>query len=210
MIKKFDYLYVVGDSFAYNIDVAKDQLFTERVAKHYDLKLHNHGVGGAGNEYIFKKLYRDIKRIVEVDKKNPLVMVVWTDFARKELYNKHKKHPINIAEHELFDKDFVKTYFTDHYNEKYLIDDTLCYINAAQTLLKYYNLSKIEMFSLSYVDKNGDLSIDTTYMLEESLGELFLQDRFSWSNDNIKNGHLNEVGNQKAADLIISLLDKWY
>jgi hypothetical protein len=204
MRSKFDYLYVVGDSFAFNDDVPKPDLFAEIVAKHYDLELHNFGVGGAGNEYIFKKAYSDIQRIVEVDKKNPLVMIVWTDYTRKEIYNRNYGRPINIAENNYFDKDFIKAYMVDHFNEKTLRKDSIAYIKAVQTLLQYYKLNRIEMFSLGYIDTD----IDTSRLIGD-IGTIFLEDRLPIGNID-KIGHFTSLGNRKTADYIISSLDEWY
>lgn len=204
MRSKFDYLYVVGDSFAFNGDVPKTDLFASIVAKHYNLELHNFGIGGAGNEYIFKKVYSDIQRIVEVDQKNPLVMIVWTDFTRKEVYNRKYGHSINITEHNYFDKDFIRAYMVDHFDENTLRKDSIVYIKAVQTLLKYYRLSRIEMFSLGYIDTG----IDTSRLIGD-IGTIFLEDRLPIGNID-KIGHLTTLGNRKTADYIISRLDEWY
>jgi len=208
----FDSIYIFGDSFAHNPHVETSELFASLVANYYKLPLFNYGVGGYGNESIFKKIYEVVPTI---EFKNPLIMVVYTCYLRKEIYNPKGKRPRNI-DPEFFTENFVKDYFAYYYDEKTLLVDTLTYINAVQVLLKTYNFEYIEMFSNSnpestFYYNSSTLKINSGKFLNPPcLHKICPDDRFELHNDGIKNGHFTASGNKKVADLIISTLDQYY
>lgn len=147
---KYDFLYVVGDSFAFNSDVERHQLFASLIADHYNLPLVNKGVGGAGNNYIFRKAYKDC---FDVHKGTPLVLLVYTGFQRDEFFVSKLNKPLIVNTcPDNFDAYFSKIYFSEHYNDLYLFRESLIKIKAIQTLLDAKGIDRIECFSLAGLD----------------------------------------------------------
>lgn len=215
---KYDFLYVLGDSFAYNTDVQPQELFASLIAEHYNLPLVNKGIGGVGNNYIFRKAYKDC---FDVHKGTPLVILVYTAYQRDEVFVNTMNQPliINTCPSE-FSEDFSKTYFSDHYNEPYLLRESLIKIKATQTLLDSKNIDRIECFSLMGKDHWGkdvasvleQVKIDETCLMDETLTKRV--NDYSFIEKSPEGypfvGHPTVEGNKMIADWIIKKIESLY
>ena len=215
---KYDFLYVLGDSFAWNDDVKEEELFASLIADHYNLPLINKGAPGAGNNYIFRKAYKDC---FNIDKGNPLVVLVYTSYIREETFANNQNQPliINTCPKE-FHKDFTKVYYADHYNEPYLLRESLVRIKAIQTLLDFKNIDRIECFSLGGKDQWSDdlhktakqVTISEFCMMDESLTSKAKDQSFTFINDvgTLSIGHPTVEGNRMLADWMIEKIENLY
>jgi hypothetical protein len=225
----WDCVYIVGDSFAEGGEVLpKDSLGT-RIAEHYELPLINKGLGGASNEYTFRKIYEDIPKL----NSNPLVIIVYTESTRQDFYShKYPKNLISITNGpERFEKDFVKEFFATHFDETNQIKKTLVYIHAIQTLLKSLSIDYIECFSLDdflldvinseYYSKKINrpkmqswIKIDdTSRMIDISLSEQGGRNKFHHALQDKSEyplGHLTERGSELVAKWMIEKINILY
>lgn len=225
---KYDCLYVVGDSYAFGLEVDPKDCFATLVGESLGIPVINKGKPGAGNFYVFKTIYEDIYKLKN-EGKNPLAIVVYTQWGREEFYVNDRSASVDngietlIVSNPWIDSEFFKLYYLDHYNEEYIIKKSLLYIDAVQHLLKLHNVDRLECFSLDHPEKNSiksawyklykKSSLDTSKMLVPCLSSYAPYDRF-YLPDQDKNGipcgHLTEVGNKKVADWMLGKIKEWY
>lgn len=208
---KYDFIYLLGDSFAFNDDVEEHYLFGNLIAKHYNLPLINKGVGGAGNNYIFRKSYKDC---FDIEKGNPLVILVYTAYTRDEFFSHRFKRPVCISASDSFDKHFAKVYFDEHYDPIFLLQETIVKIKAIQTLLEHKKIDRIECFSLlgpEYWDEDlvSSINIDRNYLMDMDLCDKSRDHSFISIdlNGNEFKGHPTIEGNKIIADWMIEKID---
>lgn len=225
---KYDCLYVVGDSFAAGHEVDPKDCFATLVAESLNIPVINKGKPGSGNFYIFRTIYQDIYNL-KSEGKNPLVIIVYTQWAREEFYinsfsdRADKGIETIVVANPWLDSEFFKLYYRDHFNDEYIMKKTLLYIDAIQNLLKQQNVDRIESFSMAHPEiENAETAwhilyrksnLDFSRMLSPCLSSYAPYDRFHLPGQNkshMPGGHLTEIGNKKVADWILSKIKEWY
>lgn len=217
----YDCVYVIGDSYAAGSDVKIDDNFASLIGKHLDIPVINKGYPGGSNFYILRKIYQDIPKL-KADKKNPLVIVVYTQWAREEFFLYDLKDSIpgglaTLTSMPYIENDFIKKYYRESFDETYVFNKTLLYINAIQNLLKVHQINRVECFSMDHVNKVGYVKfydIDHSCLMDIDLMEKGGKNKFFTEQDkknNIgPNGHLTEVGNQIVADWLLEKIYNLY
>ena len=177
------------------------------VANNYDLKEVNFGMGGAGNHQIARQLFQDMFNYKR-RKVNPLVVVVYSDPNRLELYSNKRAKSINLSTDFSFYKDFL----VESFNIKHNQNCTHFYIDCIRSILNVLNFDYIEANSITPVILSRSHFSNQTYMLKylsEIAGD---QGSFKIINESNKilNGHPNILGHQLIAQEIIAKIDELY
>lgn len=209
---KYDLLYCIGDSVTYAMGQSDDVLgtvtaenrFSSLLGTHYGLPVVNAGLPGCANEYIFRRLYIDMREFRRTNI-TPLVFCGYTDFCRKELFCEKGREaaPLNITpDSPAFNKEFVKEYFTNHYSTEHLKLMSDVQIDACKTLLLHLDIDYVDAWSIN----NSEYSfIDTKGQLEKSIDRIVGPDHmFNGA------GHLNVAGNEQIARCIINKISEVY
>ena len=93
MKRPYDLIYFIGDSFTYAIKQADDiegvitteNRFSQLVADNYKLEHVNQAKAGQSNQWIARTLQDDMIAY-NIEDKNPLVVVSYTDTGRHEMW----------------------------------------------------------------------------------------------------------------------------
>ena len=213
--REYDLIYFVGDSFVYAIDMAEDDKkeitienrFSALVAKHYGLKEVNCGMSGAGNLQITKQLYKDMFQY-KTDKKNPLVVVVYSDPNRIEVFsNKHEKLVTLNPEFSFF-----KNFLVESFNEKFNKESTYFYIDSVRSILNFLNFDYIEANSITPVMLNKSYFSHNTFVIKHMTEIAGKKGSFqAYTPDNLPYlGHLNILGHELVSQKIIDKINELY
>ena len=204
---KYDYIYFIGDSFTFAMNQRDDvhQVITESnrfsglVSSHFNIPEINAGMPGCGNQYIFRKVYEDIHKLINEGKKL-LVVLSYTWIDRIEFFHRKQNRPLPIsAENFSFYKSYVIESMDYHYNKQISCE----LIWTMHTLFEKYNIDYIETYMDTIIDvpyANTDRVIDTPLM--EMLDPIV--DRFT------PVGHANVTGNAKIASQYIKKITELY
>lgn len=217
MLKKYDLIYFMGDSYTLGIGQADDiynevtiqNRYSQLVADRFNLPLVNHAIGGTSNDYIARTIIKDMVNYKK-EGKNPLVVVCYSDHARREIWweKENKSTTLNP------DMDIYKEYLINHYNKDFTQDVTRYHMASIKHVLKYMQFDFIETWSGEVVD---DYSLDrSTEILPDFVKIAWVEGCFILEpGDNpIKGlprlGHLNVKGNKMIAELIIDKIVELY
>ena len=144
---KYDLLYCIGDSYVQGVRLGDDvgdiitekSRFTGLVAANYSLPEVNKGSAGCSNEYIFRNIFLDMQEYREKNI-NPLVIVTYTDYVRKEMFSIGRGKPETITEFH-FDREFAKHYLLNHYDAGFLKTTSIVQISMIKMMLNTWNNS---------------------------------------------------------------------
>jgi hypothetical protein len=194
-MRPYDFLYCIGDSFTYAMgqsddlkgEVTVDNRWSQLVADHLHLKLDNRAVAGTNNHWIARTLQDDMIQF-NIDDLNPLVIVMWSDQNRTEVWDNEIDETITLnADHRIY-----KDYVLDHFNWTWGEIRAKYHSNAMRFMLNYMNIDFVEAESCSYT--NQGLHEDTIVFSEKIRNNRFDEGR----------GHLNVLGNKLFAETIIN------
>jgi|TARA_B110000285_G_C15006827_1_gene554295 hypothetical protein len=216
MKRSYDLIYFIGDSFTYAIKQADDlkgevtihNRFSQLVADHYKLEHVNHAIAGSSNEFIARTLQDDMIAY-NIEDKNPLVVVSYTDTGRHEMWDNKLGRPDTCNPSQSWYKDWI----VDGYNNEHSIKVTQYHMNACRFLLKYLGYDFVEIFTaqdsihfhrpLTYEDQTCDQSLVEAAGYEHGC---FKGQHTTGGSI----GHLNINGNRLVADTLIKQIDKVY
>jgi hypothetical protein len=209
-IKNPDCLYIIGDSFVVgwgqdddkNKEVNHYNRFSSLLSKNLKLNEINKGVAGCSNEYIFRQTIIDIGNLLRNNIK-PLVICVYTDVSRKELYC-NKSSNLNSV------RNFIKDYHVNHYDNLYSYQHSISLIAGLQSFLKINNVNYVEISSLGSRDDikeydENNLIDNTNYFfnIEEVIG----YNRFHLDETKpLYNGHPTALGHRLIAEKLEEIL----
>ncbi len=195
-MRSYDLLYCIGDSYTYAIGQADDikqevtveNRWSRLVADHYGIPELNKGQAGESNQYIGRVLQNDMIQYKK-ENKNPLVVVLWSDSNRIEVWDHSQNKPETLnQDHGIF-KDFMVDHFDFEYNNR--IADY--HSNAMRFMLDYMNIDFVEAESTKSECRLENLHKDAVLFSDE-IREVGL---FGGT------GHLNAKGNALFAKQVI-------
>jgi hypothetical protein len=207
---KYDLIYFVGDSVTFAIDQGDDlyrtvneqNRFSTLIGNYYNLPVINNALPGCSNEYILRTVYTDIREFRR-NGINPLVFCSYTDINRKEFFCEGVKKQVSIIDdgNRVFDSEFVKEYFTKHFNWAFAHHVSCIQVDACKTLFKYLKIDFIDVFSNVILDYDFVTSRECLGSINKFVGPT-----------NMFNGcgHLTVNGNKVVADWAIAKFNELY
>lgn len=214
---KYDLLYCIGDSYVQGVRLGDDvgdiitekSRFTGLVAANYSLPEVNKGSAGCSNEYIFRNIFLDMQEYREKNI-NPLVIVTYTDYVRKEMFSIGRGKPETITEFH-FDREFAKHYLLNHYDAGFLKTTSIVQISMIKMMLNTWNIDFVDTWSMSYI---SDYDFDIPTKLETDIGTFCgYDDRFNMPGTGDKdshNGHPTTNGHRRVAQWFVDKFDSLY
>lgn len=215
MLKKYDLIYFMGDSFTFGVGQAEDtegevtfkNRYSQLIATRLNLPHVNKAIAGTNNHDIAHQVYKDLLQYKK-DNINPLVVVSWTDPERMSIWYGKEDRPYTIS-HSVV--NFYKDYLLNHHNNDHCYDISRFYIASVKHLIQSLNYDSIETWSLRIVtDPLVDHSREITPSFERLVGD---EGVFWFWSDAMKQkvpGHLNVLGHSIMAEKIINKIEELY
>ena len=230
MKRPYDLIYFIGDSFTYAIKQADDiegvitteNRFSQLVADNYKLEHVNQAKAGQSNQWIARTLQDDMIAY-NIEDKNPLVVVSYTDTGRHEMWDNKLGEPDTCNPSQSWYKDWIMDGHDLNFSNKV----SQYQINASRFLLRYLKYDFVEIFTaqhsqhlthetgitkekdpLSSVEETCEHSIMEAAGFEHGCFKALVD--FHRGEDKASLGHLNVKGNQLVANHLIRQIDKLY
>lgn len=210
----YDCVYVSGCSFTYGQGlpekVREEQNWAGLIGNKFNLPVINDGQGGGGNDRIFRTAMTSISKLI-LEKKNPLVIICWTQRSRREIYDIHLKRyraivpPHNGSPFSVMTQrgNFDQLYFKDHSSEEDDIIKTLIYKISLQSFLKERKIT--HLYTQSWDQKPLEIEeyrflIEQINETKESLAQMYQKE------DRLPCGHPNLNAHKLIASRLLKEL----
>ena len=212
MKRPYDFIYFIGDSYTYAIGQTDDQLgeinvnnrFSQLVADHYKLEHVNQAQAGQSNQWIARTLQDDMIAY-NIEDKNPLVVVSYTDTGRHEMWDNKLGQPDTCNPSQSWYKDWI----IDGHNLNFSNKVSQYHINASRFLLRYLKFDFVELYTTVLGTSGSTTPITATEVIDLSIIEIGAENGLYLQVGGFL-GHLNITGHKLVTDVLIKKINELY
>jgi hypothetical protein len=212
MKRPYDFIYFIGDSYTYAIGQTDDQLgeinvnnrFSQLVADHYKLEHVNQAQAGQSNQWIARTLQDDMIAY-NIEDKNPLVVVSYTDTGRHEMWDNKLGQPDTCNPSQSWYKDWI----IDGHNLNFSNKVSQYHINASRFLLRYLKFDFVELYTTVLGTRGSTTPITATEVIDLSIIEIGAENGLYLQVGGFL-GHLNITGHKLVTDVLIKKINELY
>ena len=212
MKRPYDFIYFIGDSYTYAIGQTDDQLgeinvnnrFSQLVADHYKLEHVNQAQAGQSNQWIARTLQDDMIAY-NIEDKNTLVVVSYTDTGRHEMWDNKLGQPDTCNPSQSWYKDWI----IDGHNLNFSNKVSQYHINASRFLLRYLKFDFVELYTTVLGTSGSTTPITATEVIDLSIIEIGAENGLYLQVGGFL-GHLNITGHKLVTDVLIKKINELY
>lgn len=214
-IEKINSLFFCGCSFTYGEELPKNNReklnFAGLLGQKLNLPVYNYAKPAGSNDRIQRKTFVELPKLID-DRLTPLVIIPWTQYHRREIFDVKKNIYRNIdfpsfnTTIDEFDILYFRKYSTDENDAL----TTLIMKLSMQSFLKCLSIPYLFIEAFDEVPAIPEQylhlvkMLDTRYIIPTNLGKIYKGCQMG------PNGHPLEQGHQMIADYLLPIIYNTY